>query len=161
MKRHLFCGLSSCLLGLLCLGCSNNNQIIRGQSPNTVGMYHGERGIVTKLDAVSRRPHYTQISTGPDGSERVGYLTKDGLPVDIDGNYFPDPADGCSDECSDEGRCFLHRYCPCTNYQYPTHVHTFSYYPPKDLRYPQPNTPAAVIQYPYYTVKGPDDFFLN
>lgn len=24
-----------------------------------------------------------------------------------------------------------------------------------------PGSPAAIIQYPYYTTKGPDDFFLD
>jgi len=29
------------------------------------------------------------------------------------------------------------------------------------LRYPDPNQPPAVMQYPYYTVKGPTDFFYT
>lgn len=44
---------------------------------------------------------------------------------------------------------------------YPTHHHTFDYEPPEDLVYPPQNQPAAVVQYPYYTLKGPDDFFLT
>ncbi len=163
MNQNLFWGLSSCLLGLLCLGCANTNQVIRGQSPATVGVYHGDRGVFTKADALLRRPHYVQISQHPDGPERVEYLTKEGVPVDLRGNYYPAAQQG---DCPDNGQgdcqhgsCYSH--FPCGNYQYPTHVHSFSYYPPKDLVYPQPNTPAAVIQYPYYTVKGPDDFFLN
>ena len=43
----------------------------------------------------------------------------------------------------------------------PTHHHTSSYNAPKDLKYPQANQPPAVYQYPYYTVKGPTDFFLK
>ncbi len=42
------------------------------------------------------------------------------------------------------------------NYQY---LHR--YRAPKNLVYPQPNQPAGVVVYPYYTVKGPDDFFLD
>ena len=43
----------------------------------------------------------------------------------------------------------------------PTHHHTWDYTPPTDLRYPDPNQPPAVMQYPYYTVKGPTDFFYT
>lgn len=37
----------------------------------------------------------------------------------------------------------------------------YRYKYPRDLRYPAANQPAGVVVYPYYTVKGPDDFFLN
>lgn len=47
------------------------------------------------------------------------------------------------------------------NMWHPTHYHTFTYNPPQNLVYPQQNQPAAVVQYPYYTHKGPDDFFLK
>lgn len=35
----------------------------------------------------------------------------------------------------------------------------FKYSEPRDLRYPPVGDSAAVVQYPYYTFKGPDDFF--
>lgn len=41
----------------------------------------------------------------------------------------------------------------------PTHQHWFSYEAPRNLQYPAANVPPASIFYPYYTVKGPDDFF--
>ena len=50
---------------------------------------------------------------------------------------------------------------------YPTHHHSYRYIGPKsgDCRNPQPvypnaTLPAGFVQYPYYTLKGPDDFFL-
>jgi hypothetical protein len=42
------------------------------------------------------------------------------------------------------------------DYQY-----LYRYRAPQNLRYPAANQPAGVVVYPYYTVKGPDDFFLN
>ena len=39
------------------------------------------------------------------------------------------------------------------------HYHTFEYKAPQDLRYPDPNQPPPVTQYPYYTLRGPTDFF--
>lgn len=48
----------------------------------------------------------------------------------------------------------------CHEWQ-PTHNLWYQYNQPRDLVYPAENTPAAVVQYPYYTCKGPDDFFLK
>jgi hypothetical protein len=39
--------------------------------------------------------------------------------------------------------------------------HNLRYRVPDGLAYPPPSDVPAVIQYPYYTTKGPDDFFLN
>jgi len=48
----------------------------------------------------------------------------------------------------------------CDEWQ-PTHHLWYKYNQPQGLVYPPDNTPAAVVQYPYYTCKGPDDFFLK
>lgn len=37
----------------------------------------------------------------------------------------------------------------------------FRYKEPRDLRYPPVGDSPAVVQYPYYTFKGPDDFFVK
>ncbi len=39
------------------------------------------------------------------------------------------------------------------------HYHTFEYKTPENLSYPAANQPPAVVQYPYYTLRGPTDFF--
>ncbi|HID22559.1 MAG TPA: hypothetical protein EYP14_09175 [Planctomycetaceae bacterium] len=49
----------------------------------------------------------------------------------------------------------------CPKLWYPTHHHTYCYKRPQGLVYPPQNQPAAVVQYPYYTVKGPTDFFYD
>jgi len=41
------------------------------------------------------------------------------------------------------------------------HDHRWDYVPPHGLRYPQRNLPSGIVFYPYYTLKGPDDFFLQ
>ena len=51
----------------------------------------------------------------------------------------------------------------------PQHVHNYSYNEPRNLLYPPNSNPAVpgqqgpmpVVQYPYYTTKGPDDFFTD
>lgn len=45
--------------------------------------------------------------------------------------------------------------------QTPNHYHWYQYDEPKNITYPQANTPAAIVQYPYYTLKGPEDFFME
>lgn len=39
------------------------------------------------------------------------------------------------------------------------HYHTYDIKRPRNLVYPPANMPGGVITYPYYTHKGPDDFF--
>jgi len=41
----------------------------------------------------------------------------------------------------------------------PTHVYGHMYKIPQNMVYPQNPTPGAITVYPYYTHKGPDDFF--
>ncbi|MDQ3331302.1 MAG: hypothetical protein M3552_11720, partial [Planctomycetota bacterium] len=58
---------------------------------------------------------------------------------------------------------------PCPAYAMGLAGHTSHYKDPGVPVYPPgtgpaltgPGSPGAVIQYPYYTTKGPDDFFLD
>jgi len=43
----------------------------------------------------------------------------------------------------------------------PRHYSSYSYERPNDLSWPAPNAPAGAMQYPYYTFKGPSDFFRD
>lgn len=65
------------------------------------------------------------------------------------------PGQAChgAGHCNDPHGCNL----PC----HPVHrnFHTYSY--PQDLMYPPENTAAAITQYPYYTLRGPTDFFMK
>jgi len=53
--------------------------------------------------------------------------------------------------CNPDG--FGHQFCA------PPQSHRFEYVVPQGLNYPDPNAQPGVVQYPYYTVKGPDCFF--
>jgi hypothetical protein len=221
----------------------SSQEVVRGQDPGpeTVGIYHGDRGLFTQKDRILNKPRYVKMSqyTGPGGGTSVQYKNMFHAPVDANGNSVDLCSGGyCNEGCgngscgnggcgngaacngscgngscngscgngscnggsgcghcghSDCGECngggcclscggyLLDGLCPlcgacghgaCSNgcvgaaYRYlhdgyPTHVHKFSYFPPKDLKYPPPNVPAGVVVYPYYTVKGPDDFFLD
>lgn len=98
------------------------------------------------------------------------------------GVMYPDSGpviygDEYCDEC-DDGHCSPFRKCwtyvftlggkrqgyPSIGARDPRQMNTqyrYRYRAPQDLRYPAANQPAGVVVYPYYTVKGPDDFFLN
>ncbi len=39
--------------------------------------------------------------------------------------------------------------------------HTYTYQEPRGLSYPAPNQPGGAVTYPYYTHKGPSDFFYQ
>ncbi|MFO1095568.1 MAG: hypothetical protein U0992_20035 [Planctomycetaceae bacterium] len=45
--------------------------------------------------------------------------------------------------------------------RYPQHRFTYSYCRPDNLQYPPPQVPGGVVVYPYYTLKGPSDFFRD
>src|SRR5262249_50445989 len=67
--------------------------------------------------------------------------------------YVTAYGDGVCEENCYKGRGCRHchgRGCPCCR---PFHV-------PRDLSYPPPG-PPAIVQYPYYTCKAPDCFFLQ
>lgn len=42
---------------------------------------------------------------------------------------------------------------------YPKHHFSYSYERPRNLVYPPPQVPGGAVVYPYYTHKGPSDFF--
>ncbi|MGE5192929.1 MAG: hypothetical protein ACM3U2_10530 [Deltaproteobacteria bacterium] len=71
--------------------------------------------------------------------------------------------DPCDESCK-KGRCRLcrGRGCPhCRPYRIPRNLS----YPPDGFGSPggsyPPAGPQAIVQYPYYTCKGPDDFFFS
>lgn len=83
--------------------------------------------------------------------------------------YYNGPAGGDAMSCPPgqcpPGQCAPEwaRYpadCP-ENYHWPKHHHTYDYRQPKNLCYPPQNQPAATVVYPYYTHKGPSDFFMK
>jgi hypothetical protein len=43
----------------------------------------------------------------------------------------------------------------------PKHYTTYEYKWPNNLVYPQYGAPAGMVQYPYYTFRGPTDFFMK
>lgn len=78
--------------------------------------------------------------------------------------YYNGPASADPMSCPP---CHNHPYgaecpmCAPDNFWVPKHHHTYDYKQPKNLVYPPHNQPAGVVVYPYYTLKGPSDFFMK
>lgn len=79
--------------------------------------------------------------------QRVGYAKYDQYYNDLG----MDPMVHGGIDCGPDG-CG-HEFCaPPTHYK-------FQYVVPQGLNYPPQNAMPGMVQYPYYTVKGPDCFF--
>jgi hypothetical protein len=145
MNGKFLLGLSLGLIGLASAGCSSAPGIVRAQSPGAT-------------DGV--------MAAGP-GTAPAG-----GAPIGTPAN--PCPQCGCTDgSCS---HCAVynphHRFwshytqpdaancgCGCCSLHSPFPCSTCGDRGP--LVYPPNPTPGAIVQYPYYTCKGPDDFFFQ
>ena len=77
--------------------------------------------------------------------QRVGYANYDNYYYDMG----MDPV--AQNYCGPDG-CG-HEFCS------PPQHYKFQYVVPQGLNYPPQNAMPGVVQYPYYTVKGPDCFF--
>ena len=64
------------------------------------------------------------------------------------GGYCQNGAQCCDPKCMN---------MPC----HPVHRNFYTYEAPTDLMYPPQNQEAAMYQYPYYTLRGPTDFFMK
>jgi hypothetical protein len=142
MNGKIVLGLTLGMLGLACAGCASDPGIVRAQAP------------------------------GPDGAMAAAPAPN--------GVVYGTPQNPCPECGSTDGTCLHCCLGGClANYQ--PHHRYWSHYCPPDagtcrlgsngyclpsvacdhgpLVYPPNPTPGAIVQYPYYTCKGPDDFF--
>lgn len=122
------------VLGLIpvLVGCQSSRQIVRGQNPAAF-----ESQANAPMNGPPPGPMYYD---GPAGS---GCESRQCQP----GHNHPNGA-----QCPQ---------CAPKNFWVPKHHHTYSYKQPQNLSYPAQNQPAGVVVYPYYTCKGPSDFFMK
>ncbi|HVJ86454.1 MAG TPA: hypothetical protein VM452_12470 [Caulifigura sp.] len=131
---------------------------MRGQSPAAVQQAQfGNHGSLHE----ATREHLngydiTHFNVGQSGQiyQSGGYIGGPGGP-------------GCPQPgmCPQGGNCPPGYGCPtgqCGNGEVacqPHHGYSYSYKVPNDLVYPPANVPGGAVVYPYYTHKGPSDFF--
>jgi hypothetical protein len=136
--------LACCGVVLASVGCSQNMGTVRGQAP---GQYQ-------------QNPH--QMAANNAGMDMRIAGPKPGV------QYWDGPANDPNQfSAADCPTCPQGNGCPvCPQTRgfdswRPTHHHTWQYNAPKGLTYPDQNQPPATVQYPYYTIKGPSDFFMK
>jgi len=154
MQRILVWSLAACGAITAC-GCGSTANIVRGQSPAALQQasfgYNGPvHETMHEHYTGTDISHYTVDSGAMGGSCPSGY----GCPPCGQGC----PVGGCPGGACGHGHCG-----GCGNGQAacggPHHGYSFAYEYPNDLSYPPSNVPGGAVVYPYYTHKGPSDFF--
>jgi hypothetical protein len=138
MNGKIVLGLTLGMLGLACAGCASDPGIVRAQAP-------GPDGAMTAGPAPNGVAYGTSQNPCPQCGSTDGTCVHCCLgsyqPHHRNWSHYSQPDGGC-------GSCCLHSPIPCS---------TCGDRGP--LVYPPNPTPGAIVQYPYYTCKGPDDFF--
>lgn len=156
------------------VGCSMTNPTVRGQAPDNSGPIVGSApgyGDLQKSPYMGRHDHhdfkayngFRDHNFGYDGGFYAGpdgYYTDRNTPYTVGG---PGAGAGCphcqfgnacpADGCQHCGHGCLHKF--------PHHYQTYQYDWPQNQVYPTQGVPSGVVQYPYYTLRGPTDFFMK
>jgi hypothetical protein len=183
MKASVCLSLAACGLLTIAAGCGTAPTVTRGQEPLSDPFVRPvSYGTQPHLWEAAADSHNTQIDHyhTPErhhhGLHNLTNASTGSYYGPANGNYCPPSADcphcrGCPEpgttcpicQCEDPNhRHFgglhdhVHRHF---QQQYPQHHFTYSYHRPKNLVYPPPQVPGGAVVYPYYTLKGPSDFF--
>ena len=167
------------ILGLVALvavscsiGCSMTNPTVRGQAPDSSGPIIGSApgyGDLMKKPYLGSHDHHDFKPLASAADHNYGY--EGGFYQGPEGCYPPGKqaytvdASGCpscqdGNACPQDGCRRCGRGCGYRNGM-PTHVQTYQYDWPQNMVYPQQGVPAGMVQYPYYTLRGPTDFFMK
>ena len=155
MNTRLTTGLLSCLMMPLFVGCATSPSLIRGQNPAAPPA----PAAIEDISPVS-------ANTGEDLP-----FPFDKPPAQMMRTHIQQHAIGHPQYCPD---CYKagqrphwdgEKWCYNDGTVYwgwaPKHMYQHMYKIPRNMAYPQNPTPGAVTVYPYYTHKGPDDFFYT
>ena len=168
------------------VGCSMTNPTVRSQSPDNAGPIIGAApgyGDFQKTPYLGRHDRhdfkpYAQFRDANFGYEGDYYAGRDRYVTDANVPYTLSPAaagpmaagrtgQGAMVACPD---CNNGQNCPQSgcrrcgrgcNQGCPQHYQTYQYNWPQNMVYPQQGVPSGIVQYPYYTLRGPTDFFMN
>lgn len=143
MKPHLFVLMTACLILPLSVGCTNS-QVVRGQSSDGEFLMQQQAKMVEHQQLMHKKYANQQANIQQAGFRRHGAYCPPGQ------EYW-----GPGHKGNWGGHKNMYHYN-----KRPKHYQTYKYIPPAAV-YPQQNQPLGIVQYPYYTHKGPDDFFLK
>ncbi|MEW4527581.1 MAG: hypothetical protein ACF8PG_16455 [Maioricimonas sp. JB045] len=171
MHRRVALNWAACtLLAAAACGCGTAPQVVRGQSPAPIAdpaVTPASHAAHHQAPAVSPSSynHYGwphQAAANHLYQQQVSFHSTSGYP-----GYSgaPCPTGNCP-PAGYPGAYGAGAQCPqgcpphgCHHKPCPTHYHSYSYSRPRDLVYPPPSVPGGAVVYPYYTHKGPSDFF--
>lgn len=172
-------GLAGTLLAAS-VGCSQSAALVRGQSPDeSVGIARAADMQAAPIFR-AQSPDRAMGTPAPKPKHNTKLVSHEGAPVssgtlasgEVVGGY---PSGYCppgGEYCPPHGHGMPMPGIPCPGVPCPGGAlagYHYSYKDPGCPVYPPgtgpgltgPGTPGAVVQYPYYTTKGPDDFFLD
>ena len=158
-SRTIFSWALLCVAGTAC-GCGSAGMITRGQDAHAPapGQFQSSRHPVAALQDHVSGQHTTFHSY--DNSGMAGQYQQASCPPGGGaGSCPPQSYGGTCPHGVHGGGC---QSCGNGPDWYPKHHRTYSYSVPNDLSYPAQSGAGAVggaVVYPYYTHKGPSDFF--
>lgn len=126
-------------IGILITGCASSTPTMRGQSPQA---------------------SFASWNAGPvmgDGCPMCQSSVGPGGQLMHAGNCEMCPP---NQRCGN-GRCGAGCNGNCNLPFHPVHRNFHTYHVPQGLMYPPENAAPAMVQYPYYTLRGPTDFFMK
>lgn len=179
-------GLTVLLAATTLVGCGQSRQMVRGQSPaateigapvESMGPIIGSAPGYAENTRGSHlgKPHhdfkvYNGFRDNNFGYEGGYYAGPEGYYTDRDRTYTTGgSAAGCP-------ACEYGRGCPESGCQHcgcrgcndgcgpsgcPQHYQTYRFAWPENTVSPPQGLPAGMVQYPYYTFRGPTDFFMK
>lgn len=152
MKLPLVCTLLAAATVMAGTGCSTAGTVVRSQTPGPAESPVYANPDMLRGPVVGTAPGYGQFhkhghhdfrAINANRNPNFGYY--DGSEYSYGG--FQDAGGACPPEAGGHG-------CP-HNYN------SYRYDWPQNSVYPTTGAPNAAIQYPYYTLRGPTDFFMK
>ena len=163
------------LLLLACTGCSAQQSIIRGQNPSGgTGAIQQAFAEFGATDSNRIQPiNYAAPVTATGWNHGHGAYGPPSHCPPAGHGYCPPGHGHCPPGHCPPGHCMhgvLGHLCTICHpllghlHGWPWHrtTHSYSdrYNDPHEFVYPPAHQPPAVVQYPYYTLRGPTDFFM-
>ncbi len=158
MKTRYALTISCCALTAAAMtGCGTTGTVARGQSDaiQPTGFERHDPHYPGPYAQAAHDHIYDEHTSYHNGGQGAS-----SCPPGGNGNCPPGGGQ-CPHGCPPGGRCqhgYFGHIGPDGDW-YPTHRYTYSYNEPRNLSYPPPQVPAGAVVYPYYTHKGPSDFF--
>lgn len=145
MRKFTLLGAVAGLALSVLTGCSQNAMTVRGQAPMDS---QSMPGLTPESQMYSNPPQTVSAGGMPYGMP--GDPTAAGAASNWMGNGWAEGGPNAPMPGYEQGQGGGYGY---------ERSYKFKYKEPRDLRYPPVGDVPAVVQYPYYTFKGPDDFF--